>query len=896
MHRRKELLARLFAASLVSAALFGCGGGGSDSPASGGGGTLTGVAAEGRAIAKSAVSIRDANGVSRSVTTDAIGNFSFSSAGLAFPLMLKVTGSNGVYYTVVTSDDVANKRINISNFTNAVVQLALNLSDDSGLESSYGSGAYAKLTPAALAAADDAFKALLKDEFGSISGVTNVSPRFVEFTPASDDHDGDEVDRMLNLFRPNRGNGNSYISLNVVPERIRDITMNTYDGVSDDLLTAGLGADNLAKAAGSVAALAYADPTKPTAAELRRNAIYNNYRALVDTSSASGYGRLYGPNVDKTGTVTNGDGKIAGKEYIAYVDDGSGRKNVTVMVQIPNSFNRDKPCIVTGTSSGSRGIYGAIGTSGEWGLKNGCAVAYTDKGSGTGLHTFDDDTVNLRDGTRATATEAGKKSIFTAILSKFTPASFNAQYPNRIAFKHAYSQQNPEKDWGRNTLDAVAFAFYALNQEYGVAGDGDNKGQKRRMIRPANTIVIASSISNGGGAALQAAEQDRLGLIDGVAATEPQIQPRTSSGYTVQQGGQPVKTQGKPLYDYSSFAAIYQPCIAGIAGRCASLVEKGLLSGADLAAQQADARKRLMDYGWTADSDAFQEALKPIPALASFNANTNFLVTVTYANAYGRFTPEDKLCGFTFASTNTSTTTGILGEPIALSANARAQSFALQNGIIGNPVYEDSVGGARAYTLGVSPSTKTDANPAGRNDWSLDGVLCLRSLATGVDPVTGKALSGALADQSKRVRDGIAEVLADGNLRGKPAIIVAGRSDHLIPPNNVERAYLGLNATVEGAASKLRYVEVTNANHFDVLTGSVPGSIVPLHFYLIRALDTVYANLQGTASLPPSQVVRTKTRASATDLITADNVPAISASPAAANQITVSGTTVNVPD
>ena len=31
--------------------------------------------------------------------------------------------------------------------------------------------------------------------------------------------------------------------------------------------------------------------------------------------------------------------------------------------------------IVTGTSSGSRGVYGAIGSSGEWGLKNGCALA-----------------------------------------------------------------------------------------------------------------------------------------------------------------------------------------------------------------------------------------------------------------------------------------------------------------------------------------------------------------------------------------------------------------------------------------------------------------------------------------------------------------------------------------
>jgi hydroxybutyrate-dimer hydrolase len=883
MQRKKELLARLFAASLVSAALFGCGGGDDNGGAAGV--TLSGVAAEGRAIANAAVSIRDANGTTRSATTDAEGNFSFSTAGLAFPVMLKVAGSNGTYYTLLTSTDTSNKRINISNFTNAVTQLALNASDNAALDDSYAKGGYAGVSAATLSAADEAFKALLKKEFGTIAGVTDVSPRFVVFTPASDDKDGDEVDRMLGLFTPGRasGGGNSYISLNVVPEGIRDITATSYDGVTDDLLSAGLGKAGIAGSAPG-----YADPANPTAAELRKNAIWNNYRAVLDTNANSGFGTYYGPNVDRNGGTNMG--LIAGKEYIATVDDGSGRKNVTLMVQIPKSFDTAKPCIVTGTSSGSRGIYGAIGTSGEWGLKNGCAVAYTDKGSGTGLHTFDDNTVNLRDGTRATADAAGKKSLFTAILDKLSIPAFNSQYPNRIAFKHAYSQQNPEKDWGRNTLDAVAFAFYAINQEYGTAASGSNA--KQRIVTPANTIVIASSISNGGGAALLAAEQDKLGLIDGVAANETQIQPRTSSGYTVQQNGQAVKTQGKSLYDYSSFAAIYQPCIAGIAARCTSLVDKGLLNGADLAAQQADARQRLMDYGWTADSDAFQTAMAQVGSVggapgpfATFNANTNFLVTVTYANAYGRFTPDDKLCGFTFANTDSS------GNPVALPATTRAQSFASQNGIIGNPVYEDSSGtnGAKVYTSGVSPST-------GRADWSLDGMLCLRSLATGVDMVTGKALTGDLANQSQRVRAGIAQVQAIGNLHGKPAIMVAGRSDHLVPPNNAERAYLGLNATVEGSASKLRYLEVMNANHFDAFSSVVPGSIVPLHVYLFRALDAVYGNLQGNAALPPSQVVRTQTRTSATVPLNDINLPAISLTPAANDRISVSGTTVNVPN
>ena len=872
MPRKKILLSQLFALSLVSASLFGCGSSGSDTVS---GVTVKGVAAEGAAIANATITIRDVDGNSRTATTDDNGSFSFFTSGLRFPLMLKVAGNSGTYYTLLTTDDV-DKRVNLTNFTRSIAQLALNAADDAALEARFNNGEFRDISAGKVAEAEDAFKELMKQELGTIAGVTDVSPRTIAFVPASKNQDGDEVDRMLTLFKPQRGSSNSLLSLNGKPEFIRDISVTSYDGTTDDLLTGGLGKTGLLAAAPG-----YVDKANPTAAELRKNAIYNNYRAVIDASAASGFGSMYGPNVDKAGVAGSGEGKIAGKEYITYIGDSSGRRNVTLMVQIPSTFDKSKPCIVTGASSGSRGVYGAIGTAGEWGLKNGCAVAYTDKGTGTGLHTLDDDTVNLRNGLRATAAVAGKDTLLTAALPGTTAAALNAQLPNRIAFKHAYSQQNPEKDWGKNTLDAVAFAFYALNEEYGNGA----AGQKSRVITPANTTVIASSISNGGGAALLAAEQDRLGLIDGVAANEPQIQPRKADGYTIQQAGVAVAAQGKPLYDYSSFAAIYQPCIAGNAGRCTSLVQKGLLTGSDLASQQADARKRLRDYGWTADSDAFQEALAPVlnRFFAGFNANTNFLVTVTYANAYGRLTPADKVCGFTFAKTDGA------GLPVALTAEERAQSFAAQNGIIGNPVYEDSVGGAKAYAAGISPSTS-------RADQSLDGVLCLRSLMTGRDPVTSNALTGTLAEQSNRVRAGIAEVLASGNLRGKPAVIVAGRSDHLVPVNHASRAYLGLNSTVEGPASKLRYVEVTNANHFDVFSTYVPATIVPMHVYLLRALDAVYASLNGSAALPASQVVRTVPRTDAATPITNANLPPIALSPVAGDRIAVTGTTVNVPE
>ena len=568
--------------------------------------------------------------------------------------------------------------------------------------------------------------------------------------------------------------------LNQKPAYLGTVSSASYDGTTDDLLTGGLGATGLAAAA----APAYNDAANPTARELRRNAIYANYRAVLDIAANSGYGTLYGPNVNAANVATNGSGMVAGTEYLAYADDGTGRQNVTLMVQVPNGFDPVNPCIVTGTSSGSRGIYGAIGSAGEWGLKNNCAVAYADKGSGTGLYVFEDDSVNGQNGVRTSRTSAGRNASFAPDLGDAQRAAFAAQYPGRVAFKHAHSQQNPEKDWGKVTLQAVEFALYVLNEKYGVVA----RDNTSRLVRftPANTLTIASSISNGAGSALLAAEQDTTGLIDAVAATEPQVQPNKATGYTVRQAGASVAAQGRPLLDYSSYAALYQPCIAGGptgAGRCASLAQKGLLSGSDLAARQADARARLRTYGWTADAEPLQGA----------HALTNILVAVTYVNAYGKFSVTDNVCGFSWGTADAT------GVPVPYTAVARAASFATQNGILGTPVYEDSVGGAKLYNLGVSPST-------GVEDQALDGFLCLRSLATGSDAVTGAALTGDLAAKSARVRAGMAEVQATGNLRGKPAVIVAGRSDALIPVNHASRAYVGLNAAAEGTSSKLRYI------------------------------------------------------------------------------------------
>jgi hydroxybutyrate-dimer hydrolase len=134
---------------------------------------------------------------------------------------------------------------------------------------------------------------------------------------------------------------------------------------------------------------------------------------------------------------------------------------------------------------------------------------------------------------------------------------------------------------------------------------------------------------------------------------------------------------------------------------------------------------------------------------------------------------------------------------------------------------------------------------------------------------------------------------------------VHGRSDALLPVNHTSRPYYGLNKLAEGAASKLSYIEVTNAQHFDGFIGLpavLPGydsRYVPLHLYLFRALDAVYDNLKKGTALPPSQVLRTVPRggtAGAAPAITAANVPPIASNPAAGDRIVFSGSTVNVPD
>ena len=285
----------------------------------------------------------------------------------------------------------------------------------------------------------------------------------------------------------------------------------------------------------------------------------------------------------------------------------------------------------------------------------------------------------------------------------------------------------------------------------------------------------------------------------------------------IQQGATVMPTIGKPLYDYFTFANLYQPCAAlavgsaapgfvflgipnplGRCSRCAGLTAKGLDLGQYARRSGRPMRcDELHAYGWLPDSDVLQAS--------HYRFATN-AIAVTYSNAYGRFSVADNVCGFSFANTDASG--NVATQALALQASI----FATGNGVPPttgvNIVYNDSVGGAKLDLLAVSPST-------GHADFALDGAICHRNLVEGRDIVTGAALTGAMKAASDRVREGIEARAAHEFLKNTPAIIVQGRSDALVPVNHSSRAYYASNQATARGVSQLRYVEVTNAQHFD---------------------------------------------------------------------------------
>jgi hydroxybutyrate-dimer hydrolase len=311
------------------------------------------------------------------------------------------------------------------------------------------------------------------------------------------------------------------------------------------------------------------------------------------------------------------------------------------------------------------------------------------------------------------------------------------------------------------------------------------------------------------------------------------------------------------------------------ANRCAALATRGFLTSATTSTQAEEALGKLHAAGWEAESDVLHSS--------HFTTYATTAVTVTYANAYARASVKDNLCGYSFGFTNGS------GVPAAAPIANVVSLFGAGNGV--PPTNGISLinnlasGGPLSDPLSASASAATST----ALDYNTDGVACLARLFTGTDVV------------STALQTGIAQVKRSGDLHGKPAILVQGRSDTLVPINHASRAYYGVNQLREGAASQARYYEVQNAQHFDAFITAFQGyqqRLVPLHRYVINSLDLMYAHLKNGTPLPASQVVRTTPRGIAVPVpaITAANVPPIAATPAAADAITFSGGTLTIPE
>jgi hydroxybutyrate-dimer hydrolase len=378
-----------------------------------------------------------------------------------------------------------------------------------------------------------------------------------------------------------------------------------------------------------------------------------------------------------------------------------------------------------------------------------------------------------------------------------------------------------------------------------------------------------------------------------VVAAEPQVNLPSDANVQVRRAGTLIAGAGKPLMDYFSYAGLYQACatrssslvgtsafvIADFAAnRCAALAAMGLVSGTTVTEQGNDALAKLHAYGWEPESDLLVDV--------HYGSEFTDLVSHTYANAYARASVAENLCGYSVAATDSNFNVGVTP-----SAAAMRTGWALGSGLgylAGgyNIVNDNSVGGPALYLLSVSAST-------GKADYNVDGAACLRRL-TMRSNVGNTTLSAAEDAVAARVQSGMSEVRVNGNLRGKPVVVLQGRSDALLPVNHTSRPYTALNAKAETGA-QLRYYEVIDANHFDALVGLYPRTLVPLHVYTLRALDLMYAKLGSGGDLPPSQVVRAVARSSPAATLSDANVPAIATAPASADRITVAPGAIDVP-
>ena len=598
---------------------------------------------------------------------------------------------------------------------------------------------------------------------------------------------------------------------------------NYYDGDSDDLVTAGIGFTPLSS---MIQKFKFADPANPTTQELRRAKL----NRFIDTKT--GEGQLFGFKQKNLSPLF--DGKIAGSEILATLKEG----NVGILLQIPVDFDKKKPCIVAVPASNYDGLYNAkdIQIRGLWGLKHNCAVVYNDKGLGNGIYD-----ITNQQGFTIEGKIAKDNLLFNPKIKN--REIFIENNPNRYAVKQLHSKQNPEHNWGKYILNSIEFALYEINDRFSATNTRDFNAD--------NTLILIYGAEDGASAALKAGELDKNGIIDGIVAVNPQIQPNPDiTSLSIQNKTSARSLKYNSIPDYATLAALYIPCaIPAIEpnksdnyvpyalkylysqNRCNALKKAKLLT----TGTPKEALDKLHDYGWRPEMET---------QLPYFYYKESIAFPYQYISSYGRFDVTENMCDYSVASTQQDRLYNF-GEVMPLKEVNFSEIWSLSNGHL--PIWADKDVTAIDLVVNkdiVSPRRAWYSSSEIENqiDYGIKGAICLREKIT-----------------EKRVIDGLKQVQATGNLNKIKTFIVHGQNNVKQLIDHTSRPYVALNSAVEGKESQLRYIEVENASYLD---GKSPfdNTLLAIDYYGEDAIEWLWANLTNNTTLPESQIIRTKPR------------------------------------